>query len=106
MKAIKILLDNPVKLFFGNSLLLLLHLKNFLLIVPGFLIAIVEVALRWKFPTSFDLIFDICNDINFILVFLLGYGMAAADDHGMKEVIKKGRWYNLVTGTCNPREFC
>ena len=85
-------------------------------VVPGLLIAIVEVSLRWKFPTSFDLIFDICNDINFILVFLLGYGMAAADDHGMKEVIKKGRWYNLVAGIlvyvynihciCNPWVFC
>ena len=70
------------------------------------MIGIVEVALRWKFPTSFNLIFDICNDVNFILVFLLGYGLAAADDHGIKEVIKKGRWYNLVAGTCtNPREF-
>ena len=98
MKAIKILLDNPVKLFFGNSLLLLLHLKNFLLIVPGLLIGAVEVSLRWKFPTSFNLILDLCNDFNFMLVFLLGFGIAAADDHGMKEVVRKGRWYYLVSG--------
>ena len=78
--------------------------KNPFVIVPGFLFGIVEVALRWKFPTSFNLIFDICNDINFILVFLLGYGLAAADDHGLKEVIKNGRWYNLVAGICTIRE--
>ena len=44
------------------------------------------------------MIFDLCNDINFILVFLLGFGIAAGDDHGMREVIRKARWYNLVTG--------
>ena len=108
LKAVKLLLDNPVKLFFGDLLetVIVSFWKKPFVIVPGFLIGIVEVALRWKFPTSFNLIFDICNDVNFILVFLLGYGLAAADDHGIKEVIKKGRWYNLVAGTCtNPREF-
>ena len=41
---------------------------------------------------------DLCNDVKFIFIFVIGYGMAAADDHGMKEVIRKGRWYNLVIG--------
>ena len=34
--------------------------------------------------------------INFILVFLLGFGIAASDDHGTSEVVRKGRWFNLT----------
>ena len=41
---------------------------------------------------------DLCNDLNFLLVFLLGYAVAAADDEGMKEVIERGRWYNFIIG--------
>ena len=41
---------------------------------------------------------DLCNDINYIIVFVIGFGITVADEHGMKEVIKKGRWYNLVIG--------
>ena len=46
----------------------------------------------------FGVFTDLCNDVKFIFIFVIGYGMAAADDHGMKEVIRKGRWYNLVIG--------
>ena len=62
------------------------------------MIGMVELSLRWKFPTSFNLIFDVCNDVNFLLVFLLGYGIAAGDNHGMKEVIRDRRWHNLIIG--------
>ena len=41
---------------------------------------------------------DLCNDLNFLLVFLLGYAITAADDEGMKEVIERGRWYNFIIG--------
>ena len=41
---------------------------------------------------------DLCNDLNYIIIFVIGFGITAADEHGMKEVIKKGRWYNLVVG--------
>ena len=58
----------------------------------------VELTLRWKFPTSFNIIFDLCNDIKFIFIFVIGYGITAADEHGMKEVIRKGRWYYFVIG--------
>ena len=56
------------------------------------------MSLRWKFPTSFNFIFDICNDLGFIFIFVIGYGITAADEHGMKEVIRKGRWYYFVIG--------
>ena len=58
----------------------------------------VELTLRWKFPTSFNIIFDLCNDIKFIFIFVIGYGITAADEHGMKEVIRKGRWCYLASG--------
>ena len=41
---------------------------------------------------------DICNDIKFIFIFVLGYGITAADAFGMKEVIKKSRWFNFIIG--------
>ena len=66
--------------------------------MPSIWIGVVELTLRWKFPTSFNIIFDLCNDIKFIFIFVIGYGITAADDHGMKEVISKGRWYNFVIG--------
>ena len=69
-----------------------------MILVPSILIGVVELALRWKFPTSFNLVFDICNDFKFLFIFIIGYGLQAADDHGMKNVIKKGRWYNLIIG--------
>ena len=67
-------------------------------LVPSIWIGVVELTLRWKFPTSFNIIFDLCNDIKFIFIFVIGYGITAADEHGMKEVIRKGRWYNSVIG--------
>ena len=60
------------------------------------------MALRKHFPdgnlTFFSVFLDLCNDINFIVVFFLGYAVSAADDDGMREVIQKGRWYNLIIG--------
>ena len=41
---------------------------------------------------------DICNDIKFIFIFVLGYGIMVADDHGMKEVVRRGRWFNFIGG--------
>ena len=41
---------------------------------------------------------DICNQMNYITIFLLGFGLTAVDEHGMKEVIRRGRWFNLVIG--------
>ena len=46
----------------------------------------------------FSVFMDLCNDIKFIFIFMLGYGITAADDQGMKEVIRKGRWYYLCFG--------
>ena len=34
----------------------------------------------------------------FIFIFVIGFGLAAADEHDLKNVIKKGRWFNLVIG--------
>ena len=62
----------------------------------------VEVSLRWWFPDGnlwfFSVFLDLCNDIKFIFIFMIGYGITAADDQGMKEVIRKGRWYYLCFG--------
>lgn len=70
--------------------------------VPSIWIGLAELALRNWFPDGrlwfFGVFTDLCNDVKFIFIFVIGYGMAAADEHGMKEVIRKGRWYNLVIG--------
>ena len=58
--------------------------------------------MRFWFPDGrlwfFGAVTDLCNDVKFIFIFVIGYGIAAADEHGMKEVIRKGRWYNLIIG--------
>ena len=60
------------------------------------------MVLRPLFPDGkfwfFSVFVDLCNDLNFILIFILGYALTVADDQGMGEVIKKSRWYNLTTG--------
>ena len=66
--------------------------------MPSIWIGVVELTLRWKFPTSFNIIFDLCNDIKFIFIFMIGYGIIAADDQGTKEVIGRGRWFYLCLG--------
>ena len=70
--------------------------------VPSLWIGVVEAALRTQFPDGnlwfFGAFTDLCNDIKFIFIFVIGYGITAADEHGMKEVIRKGRWYYFVIG--------
>ena len=73
-----------------------------IIVVPSVFIGLVEVALRPYFPDGnfwfFSFLFDNCNDIKFIFIFVLGYGITAADEFGMKEVIKRGRWFNFIIG--------
>jgi len=87
IRGVKFWLGNPVKLA----------------IIPSLWIGIVEAALRNWFPDGnlwfFGFFTDICNDIKFIFIFVMGFGLAAADEHDLKNVIKKGRWFNLVIGT-------
>ena len=70
--------------------------------MPSLFLAVTEIALRKYFPdgnlTFFSVFVDLCNDINFIIIFLLGYALTAADDYGMKEVIQRSRWYNFIIG--------
>jgi len=94
VKGVKFWLGHPLKLA----------------LIPSLLIGLVEALLR---PTSPDdavgffaifadtynlLHYRVPSAINYITVFLLGFGITVADEHGMKEVIKKGRWFNLVIG--------
>ena len=70
--------------------------------MPSIWIGLVEVSLRLQFPEGnlrfFSVFLDLCNDIKFIFIFMIGYGITAADDQGMKEVIRKGRWFYLCLG--------
>ena len=65
-------------------------------------IGIVEMLLRPTFPDGqlwfFSVFMDLCNDLNYIIIFVVGFGITAADEHGMKEIIKRGRWFNLIIG--------
>ena len=73
-----------------------------MLLVPSVFIGLVELALRPYFPDGnlwfFSVFLDICNDIKFIFIFVLGYGITAADEFGMKEIIRKSRWFNFIIG--------
>ena len=75
---------------------------NIIIVVPSVFIGLVEVALRPYFPDEgmsfFTFIYGACNDIKFIFIFVLGYGITAADEFGMKEVIRRGRWFNFIIG--------
>ena len=79
----------------------------FITLVPSILIGIVELLLRPTFPDGrlwfFSVFMDLCNDLNYITIFVIGFGITAADEHGMKEVIKRGRWFNLIIGKSNIR---
>ena len=99
VKAVLFLLGNPFKLFFGK-IMQEYHINHNSsdILVPSILIGAVELALRWKFPTSFNIIFDVCNDFKFLFIFIFGYGLQAGDEHGMKSIIRKGRWYYLIIG--------
>ena len=70
--------------------------------VPSVWIGVVEVSLRWWFPDEpdgfFSVFTDLCNDVKYIFIFVIGFGITAADDQGMKEVIRRGRWYYLFLG--------
>ena len=70
--------------------------------VPSVWIGVVEVSLRWWFPDEpdgfFSVFTDLCNDVKYIFIFVIGFGITAADDQGMKEIIRKGRWYYLCFG--------
>ena len=71
-------------------------------LVPSILIGLVEVLLRPTFPDGslglFSVFLDLCNDLNYILCFLLGFSLTAADGAGMKEIIRNARWINLIVG--------
>ena len=71
--------------------------------MPSILIGLVEVLLRPTFPDGslgfFSVFSDLCNDLNYILCFLLGFSLTAADGAGMKEIISSARWSNLCVGT-------
>ena len=66
------------------------------------MIGVIEVLLRPTFPDGslsfFSVLLDLCNDLNYILCFLLGFSLTAADRAGMKEIIKTSRWTNLSVG--------
>ena len=99
----KFWLGHPVKLFFGENRKVSISKFAFnLFSVPSIWIGLAELALRFWFPDGrlwfFGVFTDLCNDVKFIFIFVIGYGIAAADEHGMKEVIRKGRWYNLIIG--------
>ena len=78
------------------------QMKYMIIVVPSIFIGLVEAALRPYFPDGrlwfFSMFLDICNDIKFIFIFVLGYGITAADEFGMKEIIRKSRWFNFVIG--------
>ena len=70
--------------------------------VPSVWIGVVEVSLRWWFPDEpdgfFSVFTDLCNDVKYIFIFVIGFGITAADDQGMREVIRRGRWFYLFLG--------
>ena len=70
--------------------------------MPSIVIGLVEVLLRPTFPDGslgfFSVLVDLCNDLNYILCFLLGFSLTAADGAGMKEIISSARWSNLSVG--------
>ena len=42
----------------------------------------------WDWPQNF----------NFVFVFVIGYAVAAAEKHGLRDFLQKGRWFYFVTG--------
>jgi len=88
---------NAVKFWLGHPLKLVL--------VPSVWIGLVELALRSNFPDGqlwfFGFLFDHCNNIKFIFIFVIGFGITAADDYCMRDIIKKGRWFYFIIGILN-----
>ena len=38
------------------------------------------------------------NNFNYFFIFVFGYGIAAAEEHGLKDLLQQGRWFYLVAG--------
>jgi len=52
------------------------------------------------------LIVDWANNFNYSFIFLFGYIITAADQSGMKDVLKMGRWLYLVLGLVLCIPYC
>ena len=67
-------------------------------LVPALWIALPEMARHWLPAQLGNPALDIANNFNYIFIFLFGYAITAADEHGLKEVVARGRWLYLVLG--------
>merc|ERR1719481_1207215 len=70
-----------------------------LMIVPALWIALPEAFIRPFYGGQLSNSFmDHANNLNYIFTFLFGFAITAADGHGMKEVLRRGRWIYFVIG--------
>ena len=69
-----------------------------LLFCPIIALALPEIVRPFTPNMLSTLVIDWANNFNYTFIFLFGYAITAADQAGMKEVIKKGRWFYLAFG--------
>ena len=71
--------------------------------MPSGIISLAELALGNTYPDGITLsffgwLYDMCNNVKYTLIFLMGYAIMQADEQGMEDVIRKSRWYNFIIG--------
>jgi len=69
-----------------------------LLLCPVMAIALPEIVRPFTPNYLSTLVLDWSNNFNYCFIFLFGYAITAADQAGMKEVKRKGRWFYLAFG--------
>jgi hypothetical protein len=65
-------------------------------LLPGLWIALPEMLRPWLPGQLGNPFIDIANNFNYIFIFLFGYAITAADEHGLREVARRGRWVYLA----------
>ena len=87
---------------FSNAIKKLLMGSVKLACLPGGLLALIELLLRWAFPDgkfhAFSFLFDWCNNIHFCLIYFLGYAITCGDSLGFADILRKCRWWYLIIG--------
>ena len=66
---------------------------------PALALMVPEVLVRPWIPNMLgSIVLDWANNFNYTFIFLFGYAITAADQSGMKEVLRRGRWLYIGIG--------
>lgn len=87
--------STPIELVAATSWWLLGPIK--LAILPGLALGVVDMALRQTDVVGLMWL-DLANHFRFAFVYIFGFVLTAADEHGFKDLLNKYKWTYFVLG--------